>query len=218
MVASPSDAGTATDLTDGSPYAEGTVVDIEATPETGYEFQRWTTDPDGVGAFDDAFDPNTTFTMPDQDVTVIANFLDFEGRDKDVSDWNVTQSGAVGITIDTWDISEVGFSTGDTIDFLFTAYGVPDRFTVWYGDDLIFESGWVSNNPGGYTDPPYTGGIQEHYWHVDVEFFSGAEPELPADGGIYEAMIVYDGTNEITVRAEGIETGTAWAYRLRTTP
>jgi len=46
---------------------------VEATPEDGWEFVNWTAP---AGSFDDADDPDTTFTMPAQDVTVTANFED----------------------------------------------------------------------------------------------------------------------------------------------
>jgi len=41
MAVSPTDGGTATDVTGGSPYEEGTDVDIRATPAEGYEFVTW---------------------------------------------------------------------------------------------------------------------------------------------------------------------------------
>jgi len=207
--------GTATDMTGDSPYTEGTVVNIEATPGAGYEFQRWTTDPDGVGLFADAFDPNTTFTMPAQDVTVIANFFDYERRERDADHWAVDQSGSAGITIDTWDISGVNLTDGATIDFLFGARSLPVRFSIWYGDDLIFVSGWVSIHPGLDDDPPYTGGVQAHDWHDNVELtlLQGWS------AGIYSAIITYeDGKDEIRVRAEGISPDILWDYRLQTTP
>ncbi len=71
MEASPSEGGIATDQTDNSPYTEGTVVDISTQPEDGYEFINWSA-PEGT--FGDDSDPDTTFTMPDRDVTVTANF------------------------------------------------------------------------------------------------------------------------------------------------
>jgi len=73
MVANPVEGGTATDVTDGSPYTEGTVVDILAVPDTGWVFLKW--ESDAGGTFDDATDPDTNFTMPGNDVTVTANFV-----------------------------------------------------------------------------------------------------------------------------------------------
>jgi len=71
MTVSPVGSGTAIDMTDGSPYAEGTIVNIEAVANLGYHFVNWTA-PSGV--FGNANQAETTFTMPGQAVTVTANF------------------------------------------------------------------------------------------------------------------------------------------------
>jgi len=72
MAADPAVGGTATDLTNESPYAEGTEVSIKAEANEGYEFVNWTAP---AGGFDDASAAETTFTMPAADVTVTANFV-----------------------------------------------------------------------------------------------------------------------------------------------
>jgi|GEM_PF-6056007 len=71
MAADPEEGGTATDETADSPYEKGDEVDILAEAEEGWEFDEWTAD---AGSFADAEDPDTTFTMPGEDVTVTANF------------------------------------------------------------------------------------------------------------------------------------------------
>jgi hypothetical protein len=71
MAVSPMGSGTATDMTDGSPYAEGTTVNIEAVPNPGYRFVNWTAP---AGVFGNANEAETTFIMPGQAVTVTANF------------------------------------------------------------------------------------------------------------------------------------------------
>jgi uncharacterized repeat protein (TIGR02543 family) len=71
MAADPEAGGTATDLTDASPYAEGAEVSIKAEAAEGYEFVNWTAP---AGGFDDANAAETTFTMPAEAVTVTANF------------------------------------------------------------------------------------------------------------------------------------------------
>ena len=71
MAADPEEGGTATDLTNESPYEEGTVVSIKAEANEGYEFVNWTAP---TGGFDNADEEETTFTMPAQNVTVTANF------------------------------------------------------------------------------------------------------------------------------------------------
>ena len=71
MAADPAAGGTATDETNGSPYAAGSAVNIKAEANTGYQFVSWTAP---TGGFADANAEVTTFTMPAQDVTVTANF------------------------------------------------------------------------------------------------------------------------------------------------
>jgi uncharacterized repeat protein (TIGR02543 family) len=71
MAAEPDVGGTATDLTNDSPYAEGTEVSIKAEAAEGYQFVNWTAP---AGEFDNASAAETTFTMPAQNVTVTAHF------------------------------------------------------------------------------------------------------------------------------------------------
>ncbi|MFO7951576.1 MAG: InlB B-repeat-containing protein [Bacillota bacterium] len=71
MEEDPSDGGEATDQTNDGPYEEGSEVDILADAEENWEFVGWTAD---AGRFAEAGNPNTTFTMPDEDATVTAKF------------------------------------------------------------------------------------------------------------------------------------------------
>jgi hypothetical protein len=71
MAVAPVDSGSATDLTDGSPYTADTKVNIKAVAAEGYSFVYWTAP---AGTFADANEAQTTFTMPAEDVTVTANF------------------------------------------------------------------------------------------------------------------------------------------------
>jgi hypothetical protein len=71
MAANPGAGGTATDLTNASPYAEDTVVNIQAVASLGYRFLNWSAP---AGTFGNATAATTTFTMPAQNVTVTANF------------------------------------------------------------------------------------------------------------------------------------------------
>jgi len=58
-----------------SRYSVGATVRIDAgTPPAGLTFQNWTTASKGV-SFDDANSAKTTFTMPNNNVTVIAMFV-----------------------------------------------------------------------------------------------------------------------------------------------
>ncbi|HXZ29805.1 MAG TPA: CFI-box-CTERM domain-containing protein [Dehalococcoidia bacterium] len=69
---SPSNSGTATDLTDASPYEAGTAVNITAAANQGYRFVNWTAP---AGIFGNSNAAVTTFTMPAQNVTATANFV-----------------------------------------------------------------------------------------------------------------------------------------------
>jgi uncharacterized repeat protein (TIGR02543 family) len=71
MAVNPAGTGTATDVTNASPYAAGVQVSIQAVPASGYHFVNWTAP---AGSFTNASSAMTTFTMPSQDVTVTANF------------------------------------------------------------------------------------------------------------------------------------------------
>ncbi|MGA9350288.1 MAG: CFI-box-CTERM domain-containing protein [Anaerolineae bacterium] len=70
MAVSPAGTGTATDMTNTSPYAAGVAVSIKAVPAAGYRFVNWTAP---AGSFN-ASAATTTFTMPAQAVTVTAHF------------------------------------------------------------------------------------------------------------------------------------------------
>jgi len=73
MAADPAAGGTATDETEGSPYAEGTIVSIKAEANTGYQFFSWTA-PAGTFGYTNA--ASTIFAMPGEDVTITANFVE----------------------------------------------------------------------------------------------------------------------------------------------
>ena len=61
-----------TDTTKGGLYQENDSVSLTAAPSAGRRFDRWTSS--GGGAFANAEDPSTTFTMPAAHVTVTAHF------------------------------------------------------------------------------------------------------------------------------------------------
>jgi hypothetical protein len=72
MTVDPAGGGTVTDVSDESPYEAGTIVSIKAEANAGYRFVNWTAVPDVV--FHNATAAEATFTMPDEAVTVTANF------------------------------------------------------------------------------------------------------------------------------------------------
>jgi hypothetical protein len=71
MAADPPAYGEAIDVAAIGAYPAGAEVSIEAVANTGYGFVNWTAP---AGDFDDATAEETTFTMPDQAVTVTAHF------------------------------------------------------------------------------------------------------------------------------------------------
>jgi uncharacterized repeat protein (TIGR02543 family) len=73
MTADPEEGGMAIDLTGGSPYMEGSPVNIKAEPATCYQFCNWTATAPGV-VFDDPDAEETSFIMPAEASTVTANF------------------------------------------------------------------------------------------------------------------------------------------------
>ena len=73
MAVAPTGSGNATDLTNASPYAAGTVVNITAAAAPGYQFVDWTAT---SGEFGNVTAAETIFTMPTQNVTATANFVE----------------------------------------------------------------------------------------------------------------------------------------------
>jgi hypothetical protein len=72
MAADPIGAGDAIDVAVEGAYVAGATVSIRAEPASGYGFVNWTAD--AQVTFDDDTAEETTFTMPDQAVTIIAHF------------------------------------------------------------------------------------------------------------------------------------------------
>jgi len=71
MAADPVGGGNAIDVGAKGAYAAGATVRIKAEPVAGYGFVNWTAP---AGSFKDATADETTFTMPEQPVTVTAHF------------------------------------------------------------------------------------------------------------------------------------------------
>jgi hypothetical protein len=65
------EGGVVIDMTNDSPYLEGTEVNIKAEPSEGYKFDGWITP---AGSFDNNAAEETIFTMPARNVTVTGRF------------------------------------------------------------------------------------------------------------------------------------------------
>ncbi|OGN97129.1 MAG: hypothetical protein A2Z77_06140 [Chloroflexi bacterium RBG_13_51_36] len=127
MAADPDVGGTATDLTDDSPYAEGAEVSIEAVAAQGYQFVNWTAP---AGGFGNASAQNTIFTMPAQNVTVTAHFEALPPGSPTVSTQAVTDITTSSATLN------MNFTVGDfsSVDVRFAYKKSADSawsYTAW---------------------------------------------------------------------------------------
>jgi hypothetical protein len=171
MALDPAGGGTATDMSDKSPYEAGTVVSVKAEANAGYRFVNWTATPEVV--FDNANAPETTFTMPDEAVTVTANF---------VAVCQLTISSTTGGSVIAPGEGKFTYDTGQPVSLV----ADPDdgcRFVEWTGDvatinDLNAASTTV------ITDGDYS---------ITANFEEQEEEEPPSDttGGCFIATAAY---------------------------
>jgi hypothetical protein len=77
-------------------YIAGTAVPISASPASDYYFSHWTA---AAGSFTNASSATTTFTMPDQDVTVTAHFVESPPVPPD--EYSLTISSSSGGSVST---------------------------------------------------------------------------------------------------------------------
>ncbi len=201
------------DLVERDEYWAGQIVLLQATPGPNSMFQSWWAP---AGTLGDIYDPVTTFIMPDEDVTITARFLPLSAYDENHFTAEAlceTRQGFVGITVDTWNIA--GVPDGTALDFYFYAIHQPDRFTVFYGGQVVFASGWVSNDPDYYIgNSLYVEGVQNHYWHPNVE---ASDWQTNPNGGLYPGILTKEAGNDLVViRTEGVEATTVWFYKLCT--
>lgn len=105
-------------------YEKDSVVRIDAGTKEGYDFEKWTSDEVTIK---DANKANTTFTMPDKDVTVTANW-------KEVKKYAVNiEDGGAGAT------GQGDYKKGDTVTI--TA-GTKDGYTFkeWTSSDVTIKN------------------------------------------------------------------------------
>ncbi|OQB96151.1 MAG: hypothetical protein BWX81_01537 [Spirochaetes bacterium ADurb.Bin110] len=119
------------------------------------------------------------------------------GNDYDLTvldDWIAANSGGYGITVDTWDISQL--PTGCVFDMQFDAYSIPDKFIVEYPDGhTAKDTGWRGDSY--YEGPLYPGGIAG----------TGA--------GQIDSMFTKGSQQHFKITVIGPDTGTAWEYSIR---
>jgi len=120
MAVSPPGSGNATDETNTSPYAAGTVVNITAVADTCYQFVNWSA-PEGT--FDNENAAETTFTMPAQDVTVTANFIA-------ICSYNLTITSTDCCTVTTPGEGTFNYTPGTVVNLVATL-GASCQFINW---------------------------------------------------------------------------------------
>ena len=144
LAADPDAGGTATDLTNDSPYAEDTVVSIKAEANEGYEFVNWTAP---AGGFDNASAAETTFTMPAQNVTVTANFVEIPPSPVYPT---ITTKATTTITTNSATLNMI-YTVGD-----FSSVEVCFAYKKSTGSAWS-STGWVSKSGSGTYAAPLTG-------------------------------------------------------------
>jgi hypothetical protein len=144
VVADPETGGTATDLTNSSPYAEGAVVSIKAQAEEGREFTNWTA---SAGIFGNATADETTFTMPAENATVTAHFVEIPPAPEAPT---VTTQAATGVTTNSSTLNmnyTVGNCTSVNVCFAYKKSA----------DSAWSSTSWVPKSADGTYAAPLTG-------------------------------------------------------------
>ena len=114
--------------TTGGEYLAGEVINIDAGTKSGYRFTDWTSS-DG-GTFADPSSASTTFTMPDRNVTVTANWKK-KSSGGSVFFWDLKFDTNGGSKIDT--VTEWEYSTIDLDEYVPEKEGY--KFVGWYADE-----------------------------------------------------------------------------------
>jgi hypothetical protein len=114
--------------------------------------------------------------------------------------WSASQSGGFGVTVDTWDISEI--PVGSSFDIRFDALNQPDKYVVEYPvGNQVYDSGWrglqsVYNNASRYPEFQPEGVVGPGQGQEDDIFVKGAQ-------------------NSFRVVVTGPQAGTIWYYDIR---
>jgi uncharacterized repeat protein (TIGR02543 family) len=170
MAVAPSGSGTATDLTNASPYAAGTVIDIRAAvANAGYQFVGWTA---ATGTFANNNTAETTFTMPAKNIVITANFEPtWEG--------NGTEEGPYQIV--SW---YQLYNVRDYLDSCFVLMNDLDSSAAGYmqlaSETADDGAGWL---PIGDQDNEFTGSFDGQGYEIqDLCFNRLVDPILQAIG------------------------------------
>jgi hypothetical protein len=191
MAADPEEGGTATDLTNASPYEEGTEVSIKAEANEGYEFVNWIAP---LGVFGNATAAETTFTMPAQNVTVTANFEEVSPPPVYPT---VTTQAATGVSTGSSTLG-MGYTVGDfsPIEVCFAYKKSTD--SAWSYTDWVSKSGsgtFVKSVTGLSSNTKYDFKAQLKYDDTVIEGttlqFTTEKSSLPPSEGCFIATAAY---------------------------
>jgi len=192
MVADPEVGGTATDLTNESPYAEGTEVSIKAEANEGYEFVNWTAP---AGGFDNASSAETTFTMPTQNVTVTANFEEIPPPPEDPT---VTTQAATEVSTDSVNLN-MNYTVGNFSQVEVRFAYKKSTGSAWSSTDWVSKSGngtLAKSLTGLDSNTTYEFKAQLKYDDTVIEgttlkFTTDTSPTPPPSAGCFIATAAY---------------------------
>ena len=120
--------GSYAQTTGAGSYAKYATVTIDAGTRSGYTFKGWTSEDDVT--FANAGSKQTTFTMPDRNVTVTANWKK-KSSGGSVFFWDLKFDTNGGSKIDT--VTEWKYSTIDLDEYVPEKEGY--KFVGWYADE-----------------------------------------------------------------------------------
>ncbi len=175
-------------------YDEGTVVDLVAEAEGGYQFVEWTGD---VGTVADVYADSTTITM-NGEYSIIANFEDIPSVQYDL----IASSTAGGSVTDPGE----GVNTYDegTVVDLAAAPGIGYQFVEWTGDvgtvaDIYADSTTITMN-GDYSITANFEEIPLIEYSLTVSSTGGGAVTTPGEG-----VFTYGEVSVIGLAAEAEE-------------
>ena len=192
----------ATGLTDGK-AAEGTIVKLTATPDAGYKWESWIV----TGASGDVTVSNNQFTMPAEDVTVTASFVDktkytikWNVAEGSVEDTKVYEGDALGTLPEADDCSEgkvfIGWTAATSVN--------PDGSGITYVKKTDVPTGDITYNAvyakeGETTDVEtpivnFTGGGKEVLGAIEGITSNGLGSDYAASNAPYQVKL--DGTGD----------------------
>jgi hypothetical protein len=124
-------------------YSAGTVININATPPNGAVFDKWTGD---VAYVANVYDPDTTLTIPDDSIEVVAEYVLAENiaLGKSTSQSSTNNDGYSSLAVD-------GDTNGDFADGSVTHTGndVNAWWVVDLGADEYISEIWIYNRTDG---------------------------------------------------------------------